>query len=141
MTDSNDYDKQVEAIRTYNQPILDTFQAWLKEAGLVRKTIKNHVDNIDFFTDYLVYDEPLKRLDEADDDDVFTFLSSWFPRKAMWANETNVKSYLASFKKFFKWMGETERISDETVTEVLYTLKEHREEFLEAVDDDLSDIW
>jgi site-specific recombinase XerD len=141
MTDSNDYDKQVEVIRAYNQPILDAFQAWLKEAGLVRKTIKNHVDNIDFFTDYLVYDEPLKRLDEADDDDVFTFLTSWFPRKAMWANVTNVKSYLASFKKFFKWMGETERISDETVTEVLYTLKEHREEFLEAVDDDLSDIW
>ena len=141
MTDYNDYDKQVEAIRTYNQPILDTFQAWLKEAGLVRKTIKNHVDNIDFFTDYLVYDEPLKRLDEADYDDIFTFLSSWFPRKAMWANETNVKSYLASSKKVFKWMGETECISDETVTEVLYTLKEHREEFLEAVDDDLSDIW
>ncbi len=62
-------------------------------------------DVYDFFTDYLVYYEPLKRLDEADDGDVFTFLSSWFPRKAMWANETNVKSYLASFKKFFKWIG------------------------------------
>ncbi len=98
-------------------------------------------DVYDFFTDYLVYYEPLKRLDEAGDDDVFTFLSSWFPRKAMWANETNVKSYLASFKKSFKWMGETERISDETVIEVLDTLKENREEFLEAVDDDLSDVW
>ncbi len=141
MTDTNDYDKQVEAIRAYNQTILDAFQASLQEAGLARKTIKNHVDNIDFFTDYLVYYEPLKRLDEANDDDVFTFLSSWFPRKAMWANVTNVKSYLASFKKFFKWMGETERTSNETVTEVLDTLKENKEEFLEAVDDDLSDIW
>ncbi len=141
MTDSNDYDKQVEAMRAYNQPILDAFQAWLKEAGLARKTIKNHVDNIDFFTEYLVYYEPLKRLDEANDDDVFTFLSSWFPHKAMWANITNVKSYLASFKKFFKWMGETERISNETVTEVLDTLKENKDEFLDAVDDDSSDIW
>jgi site-specific recombinase XerD len=140
MTAPNDYDSQVEAIRAYNQPILDAFQAWLEESGLVRKTIKNHVDNIDFFSDYLLYYESLKRLDEADDDDVFIFLTSWFPRKAMWANVTNVKSYLASFKKFFKWMGETGRISDKTVTEVLYTLKEDREEFLEAVDDDFNDM-
>jgi hypothetical protein len=37
-------------------------------------------------------------------------------------------------------MGETGRISDKTVTEVLYTLKEDREEFLEAVDDDFNDM-
>jgi len=130
-----DYDAQVRAIQAYNQPILDGFRAWLKQSGLAKKTIKNHVDNIDFFTDYLVYYEPLEKLDEADGSDVRMFLTDWFPRKALWASVTAVKSYLASFKKFFQWMGEAGRVSPETVADVLDTLKEGRDEFLEAVDE------
>ena len=80
-----------------------------------------------------MYYEPLEKLDEADGSDVWMFLSDWFPRKAMWASVTSVKSYLASFKKFFQWMGETGRVSPETVADVLTTLKEGRDEFLEAV--------
>lgn len=78
-----DYDQQVKAIRAYNQPILDAFQASLEQARLADKTIRGHVENVDFFTEFLVYYEPLKRLDEADEGDVYTFLSDWFPRKAM----------------------------------------------------------
>jgi site-specific recombinase XerD len=130
-----DYDAKVRAIQAYNQPILYGFRAWLEQSGLAEKTIKNHVDNIDFFTDYLVYYEPLEKLDEADGSDVWMFLTDWFPRKALWASVTSVKSYLASFKKFFQWMGETGRVSPETVADVLDTLKEGRVEFLEAVDE------
>jgi len=132
----SDYDKEVEATRAYNQPILDAFQAWLTEAGLADKTIRGHVENIDFFTEYLVYyDEPLKRLDEADAGDVVTFLTSWFPRKAMWASESSIKANIASFKKFFQWLGETGRTSPETTGEVLTMLKEERDEFLRAVEE------
>jgi site-specific recombinase XerD len=128
--DAYDYDARVRAIRAYNQPILDSFRDWLEQSGLAEKTIKNHVDNIDFFTEYLVYYEPLEKLDEADGRDVWMFLSDWFPRKALWASVTSVKSYLGSFKKFFEWMGETGRVSPETVADVLNTLKEDRGEFL-----------
>lgn len=130
----NDYDKEVEAIRAYNRPILDAFQTWLAEGGLADKTIRSHVENIDFFTEYLVYYEPLRRLDEADAGDVDSFLLDWFPRKAMWASESSIKSYLASFKKFFQWLGESGRVSNETVAEVLTLLKENRDEFLGAVE-------
>ncbi len=58
---NNDYDKQVEIIRVYNQPIFDAFQAWLEESGLARKTIKNHVDNIDFFTDFIDLSKDLQK--------------------------------------------------------------------------------
>jgi site-specific recombinase XerD len=142
-----DYDKEVEAIRAYNQPILDAFQAWLEQAGLAEKTVRNHVENIDFFTEYLVYYEPLERLDEADAGDVDSFLTDWFPRKAMWASESSIRSYLVSFKKFFKWMEETGRTSPETTAEVLTMLKEDREEFLGAVEgyfkslDEWDDGW
>ena len=105
MNDTLSYDERVRAINAYNQPILEDFRAWLEQSGLSEKTVENHVENIDFFTHYLVYyDDPLKKLDEADNIDVGMFLTNWFPRKAMWASATSVKSYLASFKKFFHWM-------------------------------------
>jgi len=130
MSEADTYDARVRAIRVTNQPILDDFEAWLEQSGLSEKTVKTHVSNIDFFTNYLVYYEPLKKLDEAKEGDVWMFLADWFPRKALWASATNVKSYLASFKKFFRWMGETGRVSPETVADVLDTLKEDRGEFL-----------
>lgn len=133
MSDTNSYDARVQAIRAYNQPILDGFRTWLEQSGLAEKTVKNHVDNIDFFTEYLVYYEPLEKLDEADGSDVWMFLSDWFPRKALWASVSSVKSYMASFKKFLQWMGETGRVPPETVDDVLSTLKEGRDEFLESV--------
>jgi site-specific recombinase XerD len=134
MNDTDSYDARVQAIRAYNQPILEDFRVWLKQSGLSEKTVENHVDNIDFFTHYLVYyDDPLKKLDEADNIDVGMFLTDWFPRKALWSSVTSVKSYIASFKKFFNWLGETGRISPEVVADVLTTLKEGRDEFLEAV--------
>src|SRR5947209_12932580 len=136
MSNADTYDARVKAIRAYNQPILADFRTWLQQSGLSEKTIKTHVDNIDFFTHYLVYyDDPLKKLDEADGSDVWMFLSDWFPRKAMWASETSVKSNIASFKKFFQWMAETGRVSPATVADVLSTLKEGRDEFLAAVAD------
>src|SRR5215469_304004 len=107
MNDANTHDAKVRAIRAYNQPVLHEFQAWLEQSGLAEKTIRTHVNNINFFTNYLVYYEPLKKLDEANSGDVWMFLDDWFPRKALWASITSVKSYFASFKKFFQWMGET----------------------------------
>ncbi len=136
MSTLDDYDAQVDAMQKHNAPILASFHTSLAQAGLARKTVKNHVDNIDFFTEYLVYYEPLKRLDEADEGDISAFLLDWFPRKALWASVSNTKQYLASFKKFFQWMGDTQRISSDVVEDVLTTLKEEREDFLDAVDDD-----
>jgi site-specific recombinase XerD len=130
----DDYDARADAIRAYNQPILEGFETRLKQAGLSPKTVKNQVSDIDFFGEYLVYyDDPLKRLDEADEGDVYRFLADWFPRKAMWSSESSVKAYLTSFRKFFSWLGQTGQVSDQAVSRVLSTLKEERETFLEAV--------
>ena len=64
MSEADTYDARVRAIRVSNQPILDDFEAWLEQSGLSEKTVKTHVSNIDFFTNYLVYYEPLKKLDK-----------------------------------------------------------------------------
>ena len=137
MTDADDaesYEQRVQAIQLANQPMLDGFEAWLRQAGLSEPTIKDHVDNMRFFSRYLVlYAYSLRRLDEATEGSVYDFLEDWFPRKALWASVSSMKVYLASFKKFFKWMGETGLVSPETVEDVLSTLKDDRNFFLRKV--------
>src|SRR6266568_1702740 len=101
---------------------------------LSRRTIKDHVENIQFFARYLLlYAYSLRRLDEATEGAVYDFLEDWFPRKALWASPSSMKIYLASFKKFYKWMGETGLVSPETVEDVLSTLKDDRNFFLRKV--------
>ena len=75
------YEERVQAIQLANQPILDGFESWLKHSGVSEKTIKDHVDNIRFFTRYLVlYAHSLRRLDEATDSEVYWFLADGFPK-------------------------------------------------------------
>jgi len=139
-----DYDKEVAEIRKYNQPILDDFQAWLEKTGLTEKTISKHIQNVDFLAEYLFYYEPLYKLDEADAVDVYGFLAEWYPRKAMWASVSNTKSYMGSFRKFFKFLAESKRVDKETEDDVRKMLKERKEEILDAVDfgdDDDDDDW
>lgn len=128
------YEQRVHAIQLANQPILDGFEKSLKQAGLSEQTIKAHVDNIRFFGRYLLwYGYSLRRLDEATEGNVYDFLEDWFPRKALWASVSSMKVYLASFKKFFKWMGATGLVSPQTVEDVLSTLKDERNLFLSKV--------
>jgi len=132
--DAETYEQRVHAIQLANQPILEGFEHALRQAGLSEHTIKAHVDNIEFFGRYLLwYGYSLRRLDEATEGDVYDFLEDWFPRKALWASVTSMKVYLASFKKFFTWMGATGLVSPEIIEDVLSTLKDDRHFFLRKV--------
>jgi site-specific recombinase XerD len=132
--DAETYEERVQAIQQANQPILDGFESWLKQAGLSEQTIKDHGDNMRFFARYLLwYGYSLRRLDEATEGDVYDFLEDWFPRKALWASVSSMKVYLASFKKFFKWMGAMGLVPAATVEDVLSTLKDDRNFFLRKV--------
>ena len=128
------YEQRVHTIQLANQPILDGFEHALRQSGLSEHTIKAHVDNIQFFGRYLLwYGYSLRRLDEATEGDVYDFLEDWFPRKALWASVSSMKVYLASFKKFFTWMGETGLVAPQTVEDVRSTLKDSRTLFLSKV--------
>ena len=132
--DAESYEQRVQAIQLANQPILDGFETWLRQSGLSEPIIKAHVDNMRFFSRYLLlYAYSLRRLDEATEGAVYDFLEDWFPRKALWASVSSMKVYLASFKKFFKWMGATGFVSPAIVEDVLSTLKDDRNFFLSKV--------
>ena len=48
------FEQRVQAIQLANQPILEGFETWLRQSGLSEPTIKEHVDNIRFFSRYLL---------------------------------------------------------------------------------------
>jgi site-specific recombinase XerD len=132
--DAETSEQRVHTIQLANQPILDGFAHALRQSGLSEHTIKAHVDNIQFFGRYLLwYGYSLRRLNEATEGNVYDFLEDWFPRKALWASVASMKLYLASFKKFFKWMEVTGLVSRQTVEDVLWTLKDSRNLFLRKV--------
>jgi site-specific recombinase XerD len=141
----DDYDQQVAAIHAYNAPFYEQFATWLAASGLSERTIQTHVENVQFFADkFLTYYEPLRRVDEADVSDVGPFLSDWFLRKAMWSSPNAVRSNIASFKKFFRWMGQQGHMDAGTVAEILLDLKENRDEYIEdaeAYESDLFGDW
>jgi site-specific recombinase XerD len=115
-----------------NKIILGQFENDLKEKNLSTKTIKSHMDNLDFFCIYLSYYEP-RALDEIDASDVSNFLSDFFPRKAMWASPAHVKSYISTFKKFFMFSLALNCITLDEYSWLLTLIKADKEMWIEAV--------
>jgi site-specific recombinase XerD len=132
MTNANDYDENVKRIRKHNEPILAGFNSLLMHSALSTKTIKGHIQNIEFFAEYLIYYEPLKTLDQTESSDVVSFLDDWFLRKAMWSSVESVKAYFATFKKFFSWMRDVHYMSENAVILILEDLKEGREDIMDT---------
>jgi hypothetical protein len=128
------YEQRARVIQLASQPILDDFERCLEHAGGSEQTIRGHVDNIRCFIKYLAwYPRSQHRSDEATESDVHWFLADWFPRKVLWASVASIKGYLASFKKFFTWMGETGLVSPHIVAAVLDTLKFDRDAYLRKI--------
>jgi len=134
MTEELDYDEQVELIEAQNEPILSAFEQWLVANRLSPKTIHRHMENVEFFAEYLVYYEPLEPLIEADSSDFDAFCGDWFPRKAMWASAGSARSNLASFRKFAAFMVEAKHWDKEREEDIRETLKENKEDYIETAE-------
>ena len=128
-----DYDKKVEENRKRNEKYIKEFEKWLKEKGLVDKTIRKHLNNVDLYiNDYLNYYEITKVEDGIDD--VYSFLSGWFIEKCLWASKNSLKETAVSIKKFYQYMSENNYVRVEDYNEMSYFIKDNMDEFLEQVD-------
>lgn len=128
-----DYDKKVEENRKRNEKYIKEFESWLKEKGLVDKTIRKHLNNVDLYiNNYLNYYEITKVEDGIDE--VYSFLSGWFIEKCLWASKNSLKETAASIKKFYQYMSENNYVNLEDYNEMCYFIKDNMDEFLEQVD-------
>jgi len=145
---SSDYDaitSLIEKADKENEKIISEFTSYLESLNLSKKTIKSHVNNIDFFAEflnhYVHYEEQIQTLVTAEDTDISTFSLDFFPKKAMWASTASAKQNTSTFKKFYTWMYEKNKISKETYTDIINIIKEEKREWYEAVGCNEDFIW
>ena len=97
--------------------------------GLAPKTIKRHLQNVDFFLNtYLLFDEanPLSMQDgvNAIDD----FLGYFLEEKTYFADSTK-RSFVASLRKFYKSMVAHGKITSEQYEDVVESLQDGGAEY------------
>ncbi|MCP4114514.1 MAG: recombinase [Desulfobacteraceae bacterium] len=146
MGEYEDFEAECNKIRKENKTLLKDFAGYLKGKKLSKKTIDTHVDNIDFFiNEYLLYDDTDRP--EEGVNLVSSFLGYWFIRKAMWASETAIKSYIASLKHFYTWMHGQGKVTGEELDDMKLTIKEEKQDWIDTLnryddpDCDVEDVW
>ena len=108
-----DYDEsRTEEIRTANINYLNGFEDHLKNKGLSAKTIRTHIDNVDFFINYFLLNYEVRDVTHGCYS-IGEFLGYFFIKKAMWSSVNAIKSNITSLKKFYSYLLEKDIISDD----------------------------
>lgn len=121
-----DYDQYLEEckkVKERNYLLLDLFKEDLIQSGLKDKTISRHLSNVDFYiNEFLLYydaypmEEGLNMLDD--------YLGSFYIRKCLWSTPGNIKSTVASIKKFYKSMVDHGEIDKEDYYDLCSLIKD-----------------
>jgi len=141
------YEKECKRIRKENEKLISDFEKWLSNKNLSSKIIEKHVSNIDFYVnEFLLYEDAVEAKDGHDE--IGMFLGYWFIKKAMWANITAIKKNAASLKKFYQFMYEQGKISEEAFSALKESIKEEMFEWLATTDryddpdiEDMEEVW
>lgn len=132
---ADEIDIKIQRIREINNKYLDEFEQHLKEAGLSKKTVENHLLNLDvYLNSYLVRTEndildwSMKRGCYALDG----FLGYYFIKKCMWSSPSQTRSCIAGIKKFYKFLSDKEVISKAAYNDMLQIIKEEKDNWILA---------
>ena len=143
--DWEEYEKRCDEIREENSRYLEMFSEDIM--GLSPKTIRTHLDNVDFYiNEYLLREDALSM--EQGITYIDSYLGYFFIRKCMWSTPSTIKSNAASIKKFYKCMMEHGFVQKEEYSALCLTVKENMEQWQEDCTiyndpdaDDPFDIW
>lgn len=132
--------EEQQAALERNGALFYAFMQWLVSQGLSAKTVKRHLDKIDFFANaYLVLDggqmEMPRPADQTNRKDVDDFLSAWFLNEAYRVSEGTMKATLASLKKFHTCLKEMGLMPAERANEILELLRTKRSHYVELASD------
>ena len=130
--DYEQYKAAVKDIEKANEGHLKTFEKWLEDKKLTEKTIKSHINNIEFYINHY--------LNYYDAQDVKAgcycidrFLGNFFIRKAMWSSCAQTKANAASIKKFYACMLEHGIVDEDDYEYLCEEIKENMDEWLEKM--------
>ena len=148
MTDDYEkYEQECNRIREENKKLLNDFAQWLKSANLKDKTIRQHLENVEFYiNEYLLYEDTVEAKDGAYA--IGMFLGYWFIKKAAWSSPAQIRSHAASLKKFYTFMNQKGLIDSDELNRLKETIKEEMPEWIatmERYDDpsieDMGEVW
>ena len=112
----------LNSVHQQNSSYLQLFEADLQ--GLAPKTIKHHLQNMDFFLNtYLLFDEahPLSMQDGVNSID--DFIGYFLEEKTYFADSTK-RSFVTSLRKFYKSMAAHGKITSEQHEDVAESLRD-----------------
>ena len=133
MEDYKDWEKKVEENKKRNEKFIKEFDSWLNEKGLVKKTIRKHLNNASLYiNDYLNYYDVSKMEDGVHY--VHGFLDGWFIEKCLWSSRNSLKETAASIKKFYECMSEKGYVKQEDYRKLCREIKDNMDEYLEQMD-------
>lgn len=124
-----DFEKTIAKIEERNKKILNSFNTELINQKLSGKTIKKHMENIEFYiNEYLSY----RNLCTPEDGiyEVSEFLGYFFIRKCMWSSASKINEYITSFKKFYLHLCELDLVSKEQYIEMVYIIKVSKDDWI-----------
>lgn len=126
-SNQNMQELQLDTIHQQNSSYLHLFESDLQ--GLAPKTIKRHLQNVDFFLNtYLLFDEahPLSMQDGVNSID--DFLCYFLEFKTYFTDSTK-RSFVTSLRKFYKSMLEHGKITPEQYEDVVESLQDGGAEY------------
>jgi len=127
----DEYQQACEKIIDENEKYLDMFESALIEKGLSKKTVNNHVGNVDFYINtFLLRDEPTPMKEGCFMVD--SFLGEFFIRKCMWSTPESIKSTAASLKKFYSCMADNEMVDKVDYDYFCETIKDNIKDWQET---------
>jgi hypothetical protein len=147
MDEYEKYERECKKIREENQIILKRFKTWLQESGLSDKTIRKHLENVQFYiNEFLLYEDAVKAKDGAHQ--IGFYLGYWFIKKAMWSSTAQIKASATSLKKFYTFMREQGKINREDLDFMKERIKKEMPEWIATMRryddpsiDDMNEIW
>lgn len=118
---------QLEIILQQNSSYLNLFEADLH--GLAHKTIKRHLQNMDFFLNtYLLFDEAHPLNMEEGVNSIDDFIGYFLDEKTYFADSTK-RSFVASLRKFYKSMAAHGKITPEQYEDIVESLRDGGAEY------------
>jgi len=138
-----EWERQIEEAKMHNNKLIIEFEKHLKTKSLKSNTIKNHIDNIEFFAnDFLLRYEIIPV--ENGVLEIGSFLGDFFIRKVSWASKYTIQENIASFKKFYSFLNEIGKVSEIELAEMKELIKDEKSDWIEEVEnywDNIENDW
>jgi hypothetical protein len=107
-----------------NPNFLEEFKIYLTDhKKLSQKTVDKHVDNLDFYINIYLNNYNETSVLDSTGIDIEDFLGSFLIRKLISSTKSDVYSFIRSFKKFYRFLLDTRKITKDQYEDVYEAFK------------------